>query len=98
KETAAVRSQMLDGLERSHWAERDRLLGALHGVRNRARRQGLRLALLNEEERQHECRGQQHARGEPDQVAIEIAEVRSAVADSEGADERHGDDKAGGGG
>ena len=79
EEATAIGAHMLDGLERGHRPERDRLVCSLHRMRDDAGGEGLRLALLNHQQREHERRGHQHARGETDQVPVEIAQIGAAV-------------------
>ena len=98
EEAAAIGAKMLDGLHRGDRPQRDRLVRTLDRMRGDAGGQRLRLALLNDHQRQHERGGHQDAGGEADQVAIEIAEIGAAIRDREGADEGHGDDEAGSGG
>ena len=57
EEAAAVGAQMLDGLERGHRTKRNRLFRARHRVRNHIGRKCLRLALLDQHQRQHERDG-----------------------------------------
>ena len=79
EEAAAIGAHMLDGLERGHRPQRDRLVCSLHRMRGDAGGKGLRLALLDQQQREHERRGHQHARREADQVPVEIAEIGAAV-------------------
>ena len=95
EEAAAVGAQMLDGLERSHWTQRNRLFRAFHRVRNNVGRKRLRLALLDHEQRQYDRDGHQNARCEAGQVPVEIPEIGTPVLDREGAYERHCDNEAG---
>jgi hypothetical protein len=97
EEAAAIGAQMLDGLKRGYRPECDRLVSSLHRMRGDDGGEGLRLTLLDHQQREHERSRHQHARREADEVTVEIAEIGATVLHREGADERHCDDESSGG-
>jgi len=57
--------------------------------------EGLRHTLPDREQAKQQADRHQNARDESHEIAVKIAQVRTAVPDEERANERHGHDKAG---
>ena len=95
EKAAAIGAGEFDGTLRSDGSNDNGLVASLQRLGDEARVERLHRALADHHQRHHDTDRQQHARGEANEVSVEIAEIGAAIGDGESANPRHGDDEAG---